>query len=141
MEYLAGSALTLLGMFGLSIFYFKNKLAFSKNINPIRYSQSHIYEIIRDYIPLSSFDRKEIKTQSTNHRNSTYTRVVFAGEQAYWIKGNALFVADMEEGFVQEETARQVDTMAMDSVQLKKVVSIVEALTEGRKNDSGYSGY
>jgi hypothetical protein len=29
----------------------------------------------------------------------------------------------------------------MDSVQLKKVVSIVEALTEGRKNDSGYSGY
>ena len=25
--------------------------------------------------------------------------------------------------------------------QLKKVVSIVEALTEGRKDDSGYSGY
>jgi hypothetical protein len=141
MEYLAGSALTLLGMFALSVFYFKNRLDFSKNANVIRYSQSHIYEIIRDYIPLSSFDKREIKTQSRNHQNSIYTRVVFAGDQAYWIKDNTLFVADMEEGLVNEETTRQVDTMAMDSVQLKKVVSIVEALTEGRKNDSGYSGY
>lgn len=141
MEYLAGSVLTLLGMFALSVFYFKNRLVFSKNRNVIRYSQSHIYEIIRDYIPLSSFDRTEVKTQSRNHQNSIYTRVVFAGGQAYWIKDNTLFVADMEEGLVNEETTRQVDTMAMDSVQLKKVVSIVEALTEGRKNDSGYSGY
>jgi hypothetical protein len=141
MEYLAGSVLTLLGMFALSVFYFKNRLAFSKKANVIRYSQSHIYEIIRDYIPLSSFDRIEAKTQSRNHQDSIYTRVVFAEDQAYWIKDNTLFVADMEEGFVNEETTRQVDTMAMDSVQLKKVVSIVEALTEGRKNDSGYSGY
>ena len=141
MEYLAGSILTLLGMFVLSTFYFKNRFIFSKNINAIRYSQSHIYEITKEFIPDEFFLKKQPDTQSKSHEKSMYTRVVFVDNEAYWIKNNALFVADMEEGVVAEETARVVDTMTMDSVQLNKVVSIVEALTEGRKNDSGYSGY
>jgi hypothetical protein len=62
-----------------------------------------------------------------------YTRVVFLENQAYWIKNNTLFVADMEEGFVDEQTTREVDTMGMDRVQLEKVIHIVEALTEGKE--------
>jgi hypothetical protein len=140
MEYLAGSILTLLGMFALSTFYFKNRLIFSKNINAIRYSQSHIYEITKDFIPDELFLKKQRDTQSRNHEKSMYTRVVFLDNEAYWIKNNTLFVADMNEGIVSEETARKVDTMGMDKVQLEKVIHIVEALTGGHKNDSGYSG-
>jgi hypothetical protein len=62
-----------------------------------------------------------------------YTRVVFVENQAYWIKNNTLFVADMEDDMVDEATTREVDTMAMDKVQLEKVIYIVEALTEGKK--------
>ena len=133
MEYLAGSILTLLGMFALSTFYFKNRLIFSKNINAIRYSQSHIYEITKDFIPDELFLKKQRDTQSRNHEKSMYTRVVFLDNEAYWIKNNTLFVADMNEGIVSEETARKVDTMGMDRVQLEKVIHIVEALTEGKE--------
>jgi hypothetical protein len=128
MEYLAGSAVTLLGMIALSIFYFKNKIAFSKSINPIRYRQSHIHEMIKDFLPESLFLGKQRNTQSIAHQKSMYTRVVFVENKAYWIKNNVLFVADMEEGIVAEDTARKVDTMGMDKVQLEKVIHIVEAL-------------
>lgn len=103
------------------------------NTAVIRYSQVRIHEIIKNYIPDYEFDVKKPITQSENHRNSLYTRVVFVENQAYWIKNNTLFVADMEEGMVNEETTREVDTMAMDKVQLEKVIHIVEVLTEGKQ--------
>ena len=62
-----------------------------------------------------------------------YTRVVFVENQAYWIKNNTLFVADMDEGMVDEDTTREVDTMGMNKVQLEKVIHIVDALTEGKQ--------
>jgi hypothetical protein len=99
----------------------------------IRYSQTRIHEIIKNYIPEYQFEVKKLATQSNNHKNSMYTRVVFVENQAYWIKNNTLFVADMEEGMVNEETAREVDTMAMNKVQLDRVINIVEALTEGKQ--------
>jgi predicted small secreted protein len=99
----------------------------------IRYSQTRIHEIIKNYVPDYAFEIKKPITQSENHKNSMYTRVVFVENQAYWIKNNTLFVADMEEGMVDEETTREVDTMAMDKVQLEKVIHIVEALTEGKQ--------
>lgn len=103
------------------------------NTTIIRYSQVRIHEIIKNHIPDYEFDVKKPITQSENHRNSLYTRVVFIENQAYWIKNNTLFVADMQEGMVDEETTREVDTMTMDKVQLEKVIHIVEALTEGRQ--------
>jgi hypothetical protein len=106
----------------------------------ITYRQSHIHEIIKDFLPESLFLGKQANTQSMAHQKSMYTRVVFVDNEAYWIKNNALFVADMEEGVVAEETARVVDTMGMNRVQLEKVIHIVEALAEGRKDDSGHSG-
>ena len=138
MEFLLGSVATVLAILVLRSAIIKD---LSKNSKiSIRYSQSHIYEITKEFIPDEFFFKKQRDTQSKSHEKSMYTRVVFLDNEAYWIKNNALFVADMEEGVVAEETARVVDTMGMDKVQLEKVIHIVEALTEGRKDDSGYSG-
>lgn len=138
MEYLLGFVAAIVA---LSVFRF----ALSKNIKSdqlpkIKYSQSHIHEIIKQYIPNSFFGPLRKKAQSQNHRSEQYTRVVFLDNSAYWIKDNALFVADMENGIVDEETTRRVDTMAMNSVELEKVMHIVEALTEGQIDDRGYPG-
>lgn len=139
MEFLLGSIATILAILALRAATIKDLTKNSKI--SIRYSQSHIYEITKEFIPDELFFEKQRDTQSKNHEKSMYTRVVFLDNEAYWIKNNALFVADMDEGIVAEETARKVDTMGMDKVQLEKVIHIVEALTGGRKNDSGYSGY
>jgi hypothetical protein len=138
-EFLLGSVATILAIMVLRFAILKD-LVKNPKIS-IKYSQSHIYEITKEFIPDELFFKKQRDTQSKSHEKSMYTRVVFLDDEAYWIKNNALFVADMEEGVVSEETARVVDTMGMDKVQLEKVIHIVEALTEGRKNDSGYSGY
>ena len=107
----------------------------------IRYSQSHVYEVLKPYVPTSLFQKKRNSSQSDKHEENLYTRVVFLDNQAYWIKDNALLIADLEDGIVLDETTRKVDTIGMDRVQLDKVIEIVNALTEGRKNDSGRSGY
>jgi hypothetical protein len=133
MEYLAGAFITLLGMAALAVFYFKNRKDLILGYGVIRYSQSHIHEIIKRYIPDEAFEPKNTPSQSENHRKSVYTRVVFIENQAYWIRNNTLFVADMQEGMVDEESTREVDTMAMDKVQLEKVIYIVDALTEGEQ--------
>lgn len=129
MEFLLGFILAIATIFVLRIFIVKN--INQSSISVIRYSQARIHEIIKQYIPYDLFEPKKLLTQATNHKNSLYTRVIFLENQAYWIKNNTLFVADMEEGLVNEETTREVDTMAMDKVQLEKIVYIVEALTEG----------
>jgi hypothetical protein len=106
----------------------------------IRYSQSHIHEIIKYNIPDSMFLPVRKPTQSSHHEKSMHLKVLFIEKEAYWIKENALFIAEQEDGIVKEETARRVDTMGMDSVQLEKLVYIVDALNEGNKDDRGYTG-
>ena len=59
------------------------------------------------------------------------TRVLIIDNEAYWIKNNTVFMAEVINGEVEKETTREVDTMAMDKVQLKKMIFIVEKLKEG----------
>ena len=137
MEFLLGSVATILAIMVLRFAILKD-LVKNPKIS-IKYSQSHIYEITKEFIPDELFFKKQRDTQSKSHEKSMYTRVVFLDNEAYWIKNNALFVADMEEGVVAENTARVVDTMGMDKVQLEKVIYIVDILNEGNQNDSGYT--
>ena len=70
-------------------------------------------------------------TQSTKHFDSVSIRILIVDSQAYWIKNNSVFMADVVNGEVEKDTAREVDTMAMDKVQLNKMIFIVEKLKEG----------
>jgi hypothetical protein len=81
------------------------------------------------------------RTQSQKHFDSLHIKVVIAHNEAYWIANNIFYVADIdtESRQVLQETARAVDTMTMDDVQLKKIEEIVELLRKG-ENDSRSTG-
>ena len=96
--------------------------------------------MIKDSLPDSLFLPIQKPRQTLNHEKSVNLRVLFIDKEAYWIKENKLFIADHESGVVKEDTARRVDTMGMNRVQLDKVIYIVDILNEGNKNDSGRTG-
>lgn len=81
------------------------------------------------------------QTQSQKHFDSMHIKVVIAQDEAYWISNNTFYVADIDPGSRQvlQETARAVDTMTMNDVQLKKIEEIVELLRKG-ENDSRGTG-
>jgi hypothetical protein len=138
MEYLLGF-LVAIGMF--LFFRLIAPRMISKDFgNKIKYSQTHIHEIIKDNIPELMFSNVKKPTQSSHREKSMNIKVLFIDKEAYWIKENALFIADQEDGIVKEETARRVDTMGMNGVQLEKVMYIVDILNEGNENDRGYTG-
>lgn len=136
-EYFIGFlvAIVTLGVFRL----LSPKIIKGASVTKIRYSQSHIHDIIRYNLPDDMFMPIKKPRQSSSHEKKTSLKVVFIDKEAYWIKENSLFIADHDSGIVKEGTARRVDTMGMDKVQLEKVIYIVDILNEGNQNDSGYT--
>lgn len=103
-------------------------------------SQSYVFRLIQPALPiLNILSKQKMKTQATNHIDSLYVRVIIIDEKAYWIKDNSFFVANMEDGAIDKESATLVDTMSMDTVQLDKMSFIVDKLTEDL-DDTGNSG-
>jgi hypothetical protein len=106
----------------------------------IRYTQSLKIEATKNFLKKIIEPKPIRKTQSTQHMSKMTTRVLFLNDSAYWIKNNALYVADLINGEVVEESARKVDTMGMDKVQLDKTIFIVTKLTEGLEDDRSDTG-
>jgi hypothetical protein len=108
---------------------------------PIRYSQSHVHNLVAPLLPPASAYRKKIISQSTKHENNTSIKVIMMDDSAYWIKDNTFYCAKIDEsGTVDKETTSVVDTMTMDKVQLDKMLFIMDKLREGLYDDSGGSG-
>jgi hypothetical protein len=80
------------------------------------------------------------KRQSSNYAKKAYVRILVFEKKAYWIRDNALYVADFSSGMVDHDTAQRVDTMAMNKVELQKTMMIVEKLREGKDYDTGSAG-
>jgi len=59
---------------------------------------------------------------------------------AYWIKDNTVYSADILDGIIQEDSTKKVDIMSMDKVQLDEMIYIIDMLTEGASNENGSSG-
>ena len=139
MKYIIGSLSTLLLVAPIVYFIF-NKIK-KINTNKIIYSQSRIHKIISPFLP----DVKTIKnirnSQSKNHIDRTNIKVIIIDNAAYWIKDNAFYMAEMHmDGSVDKDTTRIVDIMTMDSVELDKMLFIMDKLREGLKDDSGGTG-
>ena len=124
----------------ISLRFLMPKIVKSDLVTKIKYSQSHIHDIIRYSLPDEVFLPIKKSRQSSSHEKKASLKVVFLDKEAYWIKENKLFVADHEAGIVKEGTARGVDTMGMNKVQLEKVIYIVDILNEGTEDDRGYTG-
>lgn len=63
--------------------------------------------------------------------------------KAYWIQDSKVYVSELIDGdlsSINESSTKVVDMMALDKVELDKMVFIVETLTEGLANDSRNSG-
>lgn len=138
MEYLVGAifAIALLGLYN----YFINVKHSSDPIK-IRYRQSHIFNLIAPAIPiLQSMEAEERPSQSREHSQGKSLRVIFTDNKAYWIKENNFYVANVVNGMIDEDSKQIVDTMAMDKVELDKMIFIVEKLREGTDNDRGNPG-
>jgi hypothetical protein len=108
----------------------------------ISYTQSYTHDLISPLLPPGGLTGayKPLVSQAQKHQDKTNVRVLFVDDKAYWIKDNQFMVAETENGMVVNDTSTRVDTMAMDSVELDKMVFIVGKLTEGINNDSGDSG-
>lgn len=129
MEYLIGSAVTIV-VYIIAHRLAKKELTQKNNRYEIVYSQSHIYELIRPFLEYAPPLLSDTPKQTENYVRDAYLRVMVVNSKAYWIKNNALYVADVLEGEVKKETTKEVDTMSMSKVELKEVLFIVEKLRE-----------
>lgn len=140
MEYFVGSILTLFTIAFCNLFIGKNKSRM-ESIS-VSFSQSRLHELLKPMRVISdlvkTLAKSENPTQAKKHYSGLHVKVIMSETEAYWIANNKFYVADVEDSFIVQETTREVDTMAMDDVQLKKIVEIVEML--GDSNDSGSSG-
>lgn len=129
LEYFLGSIITAITMFFTYRWLQKNSGQVVKQFKLV-ISQSNNNELLKKmFMPDNSFPKAT--TQSTKHFDSISLRVLIVDDQAYWIKNNSVFIADLVNGEVEKDTAREVDTMAMNKVQLNKMMFIVEKLKEG----------
>lgn len=126
------------------IFVAKRFVKQSEKLQTVRVyqSQSKTHELIKSIFP----DGWEIPlappkpTQASIHNDSMYVRVIITEDTAYWIKDSSVYSANIEDGFIDNNSAKPVDMMAIDDVQLDKMIFIVDKLTEGRQNDLGSTG-
>ena len=135
MEYFIGSITTFILMF-LTTQMVKTRHV-GKRSNPFRYSQSHIYSIVKPLLPTHDIFKKRITTQSSIHEERTNIKVIILENKAYFIRDGAFYVADIDGIDIDRESAKIVDTMSMDKVQLDKMLFIMDKLRDGKTDDSG----
>jgi len=140
MEYVIGATLTLITVAVCNTLFRKNV---SKSLKiGVMSSQARVHQLMRPLTFLEDLIHSSIEpnivTQSTKHHSKLHVKVIISETEAYWIANNKFYVADVQDEIIVQETTREVDTMAMDDVQLKKIIDIVDML--GEENDRGSSG-
>jgi hypothetical protein len=135
MEYFLGSLITLIIM---SYFGKRSAKIVAYKPKPVMYSQSYIDKLISEMVFEKFIPPLKKDTQSSKYMDGGQVRVIIIDGEAYWIVDQTLYVAKMVDGIVDTETTKKVDTMTMNNVQLEKTQFIVQKLTEGKGNDSGY---
>lgn len=134
MEYFAGAMITLVAIMVTRKFIttkINNKILIS-------YSQSNVYDLIAPFLPRVISDPPI--TQASRHYDTLYTKILTVDDKAYWIKENTFYSASVIDGEIDRDSAQPVDTMAMDKVQLDKMIFIIETLTKGDFDDYRNSG-
>lgn len=143
MQYFIGSAICLISFFiilsKMADKYIKNE---SMTSFKIKYSQSHLHLIVKPLLPPMSEinSKKNTARQSRVYMKKNRVRVLIIDAKAYWKKDNILYVADVMDNEIDKDHAKAVDIMAMDRVELDKMLFIVDQLSEGNEDDSSSTG-
>lgn len=127
MEYILGSLVTLMAVIVINRI---NKKAVSKNKVNFEITQSYLFRLLSEYNDRMMEESPLPETQSYKHMKNQYVRIMIVENEAYWIKDNQLYVANFEDGNIDSESTREVDTMDMSPVELEKTMFIVETLSE-----------
>lgn len=103
----------------------------------IKYRQSHIHQIIGPFLPeMSNVNVKN--TQSMKRFKENIIDVLVTEDSAYWIHKNVFYKADVDDGHVDRSTASPINTEDMSEEELKKMLKILDKLTD-RSNNEGRS--
>ena len=139
MEYFIGSVATIIAyvVFNRAL---RRESADSMGIPVVRYSQSHIYSLLRPYLDYAPEPSKQLKTQSIDYYKKIYVKILVSNNKAYWIKNNVFYSAEFKEGVVDKDTTKEVDTMSMTKPELDQMMFIVEKLQEGSNDDNWNPG-
>lgn len=138
MEYLIGSFTTFLLI--LAISFLKREDVVKQKVT-VRYSQSHIYDLVKPLLPyVSNKPIKKRVSQSTKYDEKTNIRVIIVGSTAYWVKENVFYKANVMNDGVDSDTTEVVDTIGMNKVELDKMLFIMDRLREGLEDDRGSTG-
>jgi hypothetical protein len=131
MDYFVYFLISVLTFLSLStIIGYMSKKFSQNNDDFIRYSQSHIHNIIKDYIPKPT--RLAIsKSQSLNHETKQHVKVIITEDKAYWIMNNNFYSANVVEGSIDKDSTSVVDTFSLDQEELDKMLFILDQLKNG----------
>lgn len=106
-----------------------------KSLKKIVYSQSSIYEIVKDFIPKDLFDKPKAITQSRKYMQKNMLKVVMAEGRAYWVTDNVFYKADTVDGRIDESTVEPLDMINMPKKELNKMLDILDNLKMGDGSD------
>ncbi len=138
MEYLVGFFSSFFIIFVLFKLQTKKDIFKEPKIKKIKYSQSHIHSIVLPLLPKNVKRGSKVKSQASIHESRYSIKVILMDNNAYWIKDNVFYMADMSsDGMVDKDTTRVVDTMAMSKVQLDKMMFIIDRLREDTYDSGG----
>jgi hypothetical protein len=136
MEYFIGSIITIVLMIALS--YFSRKLPLQESFT-IQTSQSYLFSLIGHEIMMTDINKSK-PSQASKYLEKIFIKILIVNGKAYWIKDNVFYVAEMVDQEVDKSTAKEVDIMAMDRVQLKEAMFIIDKLKEDSYNDNWNAG-
>lgn len=110
-----------------------------QNNSKIKYRQSNIHQIIGPFLPdLKLNDVKN--TQSTKRLKESIIDVLITEDSAYWIHKNVFYKANVDDGHVDRSTASPVNTEDMSEEELKKMLKILDKLTDRSNNEGRGAG-
>lgn len=92
-------------------------------------TQSYLFKLLGDYND-KMLTKSLPETQAYKHVKNQYVRIMIVEDRAYWIKNNQLYVAKFEDGNIDSDSTKEVDTMSMSPVELEQTMFIVEKLSE-----------
>lgn len=112
-----------------------------RNTSYVIYRQSDIHKMLKYFFSLNIETKTRPSSQLTKRLEKDMIRVIVVGSQAYWVSDNTFYVADALDGEVDTETARPVDVQSMSKLEVNKMLSILDSLTNGKVgNDRSSTG-
>lgn len=110
-----------------------------QNNNKIKYRQTHIHRVIMPFLPDMVYDNVK-NTQVTKRLKENVIDVLVTEDYAYWIHKNVFYKANVEDGHVDRSTAQPINTDSMSEEELKKMLKILDKLTDRSKNEGRGAG-